>query len=99
MRKILLMACAVAMLTACEKEIASDEETSKVEQVTEVTDQNGNPVKTKKFSFTLKGDFTSEWKSVTRANEYMSADGKEMTDVWVLDYMGKLLLAQTYKIL
>lgn len=97
MRKILLMACAVAMLTACEKEIASDEETSKVEQVTEVTDQNGNPVKTKKFSFTLKGDFTSEWKSVTRANEYMSADGKEMTDVWVLDYMGGTLIQQLHQ--
>ena len=48
------------------------------------------PVKTKKFTFTCKGDFTSDWKPVTKkapsANEYLTADGKEMTDLWVLDY-------------
>jgi len=88
---------ALLTLCACEKEIASDEETSKVEQVTVPTDADGNPIKTKKFTFTLKGDFTSEWKSVTRANEYMSADGKEMTDVWVLDYMGETLIQQLHQ--
>ena len=58
-------------------------------------------IKTKKFKFTLKGDFSSEWKPVTKkapaANEYLSADGKEMTDVWVFDYMGGELKQQVYQ--
>ena len=73
MRKLLLMACAVAMFTACEKPIVADDWLV-------VADQ-GN---TKKFTFTLKGDFTTDWAPVTRG--YMQADGKDMTDVWVLDY-------------
>lgn len=65
---------------------------------------------TKKFCFTVKGDFTNpdfcggddadtmivpvaadgvidEWgKSQRRANQYMTADGNEMTDMWIIDY-------------
>jgi hypothetical protein len=93
MKKLFIMALAVAMLTACEKEIMNE----KAEDSVVVTDDQGNVLPTKKFSFTLKGDFTSEWKSVTRANEYMSADGKEMTDVWVLDYMGGTLIQQLHQ--
>jgi hypothetical protein len=32
----------------------------------------------------MKGDFSDEWKPVTRG--YLAADGKDLTDVWVLDY-------------
>lgn len=39
----------------------------------------------KNFTFTLKGDFSNEWKPVTRG--YLSADGKDLTDVWVFDYL------------
>ena len=76
------MALAVAMaMTACEKEILSDEPT---DNAVVVTDDQGNVLPTKKFAFTLKGDFSDEWKPVARG--YLSADGKDLTDVWVLDY-------------
>jgi hypothetical protein len=73
------MAMAVCLMTACEKEIMSEKPDGEASEVL-VADV----VKTKKFTFTLKGDFSSEWKPVTRS--YLSADGKDMTDVWVLDY-------------
>lgn len=48
----------------------------------------------KKFTFTLKGDFSTDWAPVTRG--YMQADGKDMTDVWVFDYMGDELQQQIH---
>lgn len=78
MKKTLFMALALALATtACEKAVF-DEETENVETF------NDQMVKTKKFTFTLKGDFSDEWNPVTRG--YLSADGKDLTDVWVLDY-------------
>ena len=78
MKKTFFMALALSLATtACEKAVF-DEETENVETF------NDQMVKTKKFTFTLKGDFSDEWKPVTRG--YLSADGKDMTDVWVLDY-------------
>lgn len=79
MKKLFIMACAVAMLTACEKEIMSDEPDGEASGVVAA-----DAVKTKKFTFTMKGDFSDEWKPVTRG--YLAADGKDLTDVWVLDY-------------
>jgi hypothetical protein len=79
MKKLFIMTCAVAMLTACEKEIMSEKPDGEAAGAVAA-----DAVKTKKFTFTLKGDFSSEWKPVTRG--YLSADGKDMTDVWVLDY-------------
>ena len=80
MKRLSLMALAVTLiLTACEKPIISD---------SDATDEKGNPVEqtdvTKRFTFTLKGDFSDEWKPITRG--YLAADGKDLTDVWVLDY-------------
>lgn len=77
------MAFAVAMFTACEKPMVADDWLV-------VADQ-GN---TKKFTFTLKGDFTTDWAPVTRG--YLQADGKDMTDVWVFDYMGDELQQQIH---
>lgn len=82
------MALAVCLVTACEKDIVSDDATSTV-----VVDDEGNAVPTKKFTFTLKGDFSDTWKQ-TRG--YMQADGKDMTDVWVLDYMDNTLVQQKH---
>ena len=85
-----IMALAAAILCGCEKEIMS-ESTAK-DDATTVSD--GSPVgKTKKFTFTLKGDFSSDWK--TRG--YLSADGKDLTDVWVLDYQGGVLVQQVHQ--
>ena len=98
MRKFLLVVCVVALLTACEKQIMN-EDAAAAPGTTTMPD--GTVAKAKKFTFTLKGDFSGEWKAVNkaprRANEYMSADGKEMTDVWVLDYMGGTLIQQLHQ--
>jgi hypothetical protein len=91
MRKLILMACAVVMFTACEKPIVSDDDIVKDGDGLVVADQ-GN---TKKFTFTVKGDFSEEWKSVTRG--YLQADGKDMTDLWVLDYMNGNLVQQLHQ--
>lgn len=76
MRKILFLMLAVLMVS-CEKVGLSE-----LDELT--TTEQGEQVKTKKFTFTLKGDFSDKWKPVTRG--YLQADGKDLTDVWVLDY-------------
>ena len=86
MRKILVMALAVATLTACEKYSLPSEEQTSAEQPSDA--------RTKKFTFTLKGDFSNEWKQ-TRG--YLAADGKDLTDVWVLDYMNGQLVQQLHQ--
>ena len=81
MKRTVLMAVAVCLtMTACEKAIDVEEQG----QQTEVELLDGTVAKAKKFTFTLKGDFSDEWKPVTRG--YLAADGKDLTDVWVLDY-------------
>ena len=59
MKKIFLMACAVALtMTACENPVMDDGTVSE-------TVSDGSPVgKTKKFTFTLKGDFSDQWSMV-----------------------------------
>lgn len=87
MKRLFIMALAVATLTACEKEIITEED---------ATVSDGSAIeKTKKFTFTLKGDFSNDWKPVTRG--YLSADGKDMTDLWVMDYVGGQLVQQIYQ--
>ena len=81
------MALAVTTMTACEKPIIDEDE----ESIVTISDS----VRTKKFTFTLKGDFTDEWKSITRG--YLTADGKDLTDVWVLDYMDGELVQQIHQ--
>ena len=84
MRKLILMVLAVATITACEKPIMYDDGTT-------VPDASASG---RKFTFTLKGDFSDEWKS-TRG--YLQADGKDLTDVWVLDYMDGTLVQQLHQ--
>jgi hypothetical protein len=92
MKKLFIMALAVGLtLTACEKEISVDEPNNGVV----ITDDQGNVLPTKKFTFTMKGDFSDEWKPVTRG--YLAADGKDLTDVWVLDYMDGALVQQVHQ--
>jgi len=75
---------AAMVLTACEKEITSNND----EDVT-------SAIVGKKFTFTVKGDFTDDWKPVTRG--YLAADGKDMTDIWVFDYMEDELVQQFHQ--
>lgn len=78
MRKLIFCALLLGALTACEH----------VELSPTVIEEEGGVMNyAKKFTFTVKGDFTNpEFSgSGTRANSYMTADGVEMTDLWVLD--------------
>ena len=88
MKKVLFLLAAAVLCASCEKAVFNDTE-----------DEGGAeyPVygKVKKFTFTLKGDFSDEWKPVTRA--YLNADGKDLTDVWVLDYMDGNLVQQLHQ--
>jgi hypothetical protein len=45
-------------------------------------------------TFNVSGDFTLSMSPITRA---LTADGKEMTDVWVLDYVGGVLQQQVHQ--
>ena len=45
-------------------------------------------------TFNVSGDFTLSTSPITRA---LTADGKDMTDVWVLDYVGGVLQQQLHQ--
>lgn len=77
--KKLLLALAVATMTAC----------------TSGNTPEANTTGTTKITFTIEGDFSDEWKPVTRG--YLAADGKDLTDVWVLDYMDGALVQQVHQ--
>ncbi len=87
MRKFVFFMLAAMLLTSCEKSLVNDDE---VEKNPSVSTSDG-----KRFTFTVKGDFADEWKPVTRG--YLQADGKDMTDLWVLDYMGDVLVQQIHQ--
>ena len=79
MKKLFLMALAVATLTACEKPIVGDIEDDYFDDE-EIANPEAEP--TKKFTFTVKGDFASP-----TMRGYLQADGKDMTDLWVFDFV------------
>ena len=93
MKKVLLI-LAVGLLVACESgyyggEAVSDEETTEV--------------KTKKFTFNVKGDFTSpvfsggEIAGGVKKAASLNADGQDMTDLWVYDYMNGELVQSVHQ--
>jgi hypothetical protein len=72
MKKMLLMMFAGLLAAACEKPVLG------------VVEDEGEDVKpTKNFTFTVKGDFNT----ATFTRGYLAADGKDMTDLWVFDYV------------
>ena len=77
---------AAAFLCSCEKEMLTDDDMTSDVEVTQST---------RKFTFTVKGDFSTEWKSATRG--YLSADGKDMTDLWLFDYVDGALVQQLHQ--
>ena len=87
MKKLFVCIAACMALSSCEAPF--------IEDVTETTPVSSADGETKKFTFTLKGDFSEEWKPVTRG--YLAADGKDMTDVWVMDYMDGALVQQVHQ--
>lgn len=77
MKKMLLMMFAVLLVAACEKPVLGE-----VEDESEIS-ETGGVKSSKKFTFTVKGDFGTP----TFSRGYLQADGKDMTDLWVFDFM------------
>jgi hypothetical protein len=75
MKKMMMMALAAAMICGCEKPVldAGGEEEVALPELPH-----------KKFTFTVKGDFGA----ATFTRGYLTADGQEMKDLWVFDYVG-----------
>jgi len=63
------------LVAACEKPVLGEVEDESLEMASK------NDVK--KFTFTVKGDFGA----ATFTRGYLTADGKDMTDLWVFDYV------------
>lgn len=124
MKRVILWAVAAALMCGCEKEIVSEKPDGEASGVVNAD------VKTKKFTFTMKGDFSGDWNgngialqemepagdaagvveepageaagvvenhAARRTVGYLAADGKDMTDVWVLDYMNGELVQQVHQ--
>ena len=89
MKKILLMATMLATLTACEH----------YEFTEETTNDKGEIVASKAFTFHLKGDFTTSFEEMTRAAVRLENDNTSgITDIWVLDYQDGKLLQQVHQV-
>ena len=82
MKKFLLIFASILMLISCNGVVFDD-------------GGSADNAKTKKFTFTMKGDFSNEWKPVTRG--YLATDGRDLTDVWVLDYKDGVLVQQLHQ--
>ena len=86
------MAVAVCLtMTACEKAIMP-------ESVEDDEPAISSDAPTKKFTFTVKGDFTSPtFSEGSRRAAYLGADGNSLTDLWVFDYVGDDLVQQVHQ--
>ena len=87
MKRTILLLISAAVVCGCEKLSAPESAEQEQEQETAMN------VKTKNFTFTVKGDFGS----ATFTRGYLQADGKDMTDLWVLDYMDGTLVQQLHQ--
>lgn len=77
MKKIVSIMAVVCVLVGCQKtEIAPESAAPEEQGIINLNE-------CKQFTFTVKGDFGAA--AFSRA--YLSADGQEMTDLWVFDYM------------
>ena len=76
MKKVLLLAVAVAMLTGCSKDVTEIEAGAK------------------RVAFDVQGN----WNSPVFTRGSLSADGKEMTDLWLFDYVGGELVQTLHQV-
>lgn len=84
MKKTSVLLLLTALLASCEKPNFSELEDYAL------TDQS--ETKTKKFTFTIKGDFfgpafNEEFTYGEGTRAYLTADGQNMTDLWVFDFV------------
>ena len=76
MKKVLLLAAAVAMLTGCSKDVMEIEAGAK------------------RVAFDVQGN----WNSPVFTRGSLSADGKEMTDLWLFDYVDGVLVQTLHQV-
>ena len=74
---MLLIMLTGLLAAACEKPVLG-----LVEDESEISEKGGTK-SSKNFTFTVKGDFNT----ATFTRGYLTSDGKDMTDLWVFDYM------------
>lgn len=86
MKKTILMAVAVCLMTACEK-LSPDDAMAEIEN-----EKAEEVLAGRTFTFTIKGDFENEMK--TRG--ILSANGSDMSDLWMFDYVGDNLVQQLH---
>ena len=83
---------AAVTISACEKPLIGED----VAEIAE-PDVQGE-VKTKKFTFTTKGEFQMEsYQAAKRAPAYLTAPDNTMTDLWVFDYVDGVLQQQLHQ--
>ena len=82
---MLLMMLAGLLLAACEKPVLG-----LVEDKSEISEEVKS---SKNFTFTVKGDFNT----ATFTRGYLAADGKDMTDLWVFDYMDDVCVQSVHQ--
>ena len=87
-KNVILLAGIAVMLAACEKNQVADD--------LNVTAAGENEQGQKAIVFNCEGDFTMTTESMTRGA--LEADGKAMTDLWVLDYVGGQLVQQVHQV-
>lgn len=87
MKKIMMTAVAVCLtMTACEK-LTPDDVIGEID-----TEKAGEIADGRTFTFTLKGDFENEM----RTRGVLSANGSDMGDLWMFDYVGDELVQQLH---
>ena len=89
-KTIFVLTAAACMMAACEK-LDVPEANEPVDNE-DVVPGGDSPADGRTFTFTIKGDFENEMK--TRG--ILSANGSNMTDLWMFDYVGDELVQQLH---
>lgn len=89
MKKVLLFAAMAAVVWSCSKPVYENESGDSV--VTDMT-------KTKKFTFTLKGDFELYSSDMSGTRGYLTDESNQLTDLWVFDYMGDACVQSIHQV-
>ena len=84
---MLLMMLTGLLVAACEKPVLGE-----VEDESEPNEM-GSKNDVKKFTFTVKGDFGAP----TFTRGYLTADGKDMTDLWLFDYVNGVCVQSVHQ--
>lgn len=86
MKKIMMALAVCLTMTACEK-LTPDDVMGEID-----TEKAGEVADGRTFTFTIKGDFENEM----RTRGVLSANGSDMSDLWMLDYVGDELVQQLH---